>query len=730
MPNISIFRNVKDVYNPDNIELVQYLEDTRNGRWQDIVTQCRLIKDDKERKAFKETMPTATLSGLFSVRRDNSIIEHSSFISMDLDDIEDTDKIKDLLINDKYVYSCFISTSGFGLRVLFKINPKKHRESFLGISKYLLDTYDIMCDPNGINTSKPYLVSFDPYLYISDDDVPIFTNYPKETFIKKIPDFVHTAGDFEEIYKNVIGRNINICEEYSDWLKVCFALAEQFGEAGRAYFHGVSSCSPKYKWERTDKQFSYCLKAKGSGVNISSFYYLCKIHGVAIVSEQTKTIVRATKNGKKAGLSKEQIIENLVKFSNIANSQDVVSKVFDSKDDDEEEEDSIIDQLEMYLANNYSLRMNEVSGYIENGKKRLSPNDLNTIFIGAKKMFGKLDYQLMMRLLKSDFVPSYNPFFEFFGSDGIPVELPPIPIEKTEKIESPLIDKLAECIENNDPAYTKYFLRKWIISIVSAAHKVHSPLLLCLLGEKQGTGKTEFFRRLLPKELSDYYAESKLDKEKDDEILMTQKLIIMDDELSGKSKQDNLKLKNITSKQYFSLRRPYGDQNEDLMRLAVLCGTSNQLEILSDTTGNRRIIPIEVININKQLYNSIDKSELFMEAFKLYKKKVDWRITGEDIVYLNNDQEKYETLSIERELIQKYFDKGSTPLSASEIKVEIEQLTHQKLNIKTIGMELSKLSFTRKSVRIKDQSMKKWMVCRINRNNGEFNPEGEIVQDF
>ena len=101
---------------------------------------------------------------------------------------------------------------------------------------------------------------------------------------------------------------------------------------------------------------------------------------------------------------------------------------------------------------------------------------------------------------------------------------------------------------------------------------------------------------------------------------MTENLIIMDDELGGKSKQDNMKLKNITSKQYFSLRRPYGDHNESILRLAVLCGTSNQLEILSDATGNRRIIPIEVLNINKVLYNSIDKKELFMEAFKLYKK--------------------------------------------------------------------------------------------------------------
>ncbi len=235
----------------------------------------------------------------------------------------------------------------------------------------------------------------------------------------------------------------------------------------------------------------------------------------------------------------------------------------------------------------------------------------------------------MIRLLKSDFIEIYNPFYEFFGSDGVAVELPAIPIDNGNRFQSPLIDKLAETIENNNPSFTGFFLRKWMVGAISAVHKDHSPLLLCLLGA-QNTGKTEFFRRMLPKTLQQYYAESKLDKEKDDELLMTENWIIMDDELGGKSKQDSQKLKNITSKQWFSLRRPYGDHNEKILRLAVLCGTSNYNEILSDETGNRRIIPIEVSNINKELYNSIDKKELWMEAFRLYKEGFDWRITSND----------------------------------------------------------------------------------------------------
>jgi hypothetical protein len=720
MPKVSIFKNVENVQNPLNMELQEYLEHTRDGFWEDITTKCRLLKGD-ERKAFKKTMPTTTLSGEFTYRADNGLVSHSGIIAIDLDHVQDLPAVKRVLENDKYVLSVFMSTSGDGLRVLFKIDPKKHQEAFRGISTYLYEQYGLIADPNGVNVSKPYIVSFDPYLYINMDwnKVSTFKRYPKETPIKRMTDFVHTAGDFEKIMKQITGRCVNICEEYQDWLKVGFAICEQFGEAGRGYFHDVSRFSPKYRAVTTDKQYDACMKARGTTkVNISTFYYLAKIHNISIVSEQTRTIVRTTKNGKKAGLKKEQIVENLKKFSNITNADTVVDKIFEEQDDNEfsTDEESILYQLELFISNNYSLKMNEVTGYLEQNEHQLSPSDLNSIFIAAKKLIPKLDYNLMIRLLKSDFIETYNPFFKFFGSDGIPVMLPAIPLNDQPDPNSPLIDLLASCIKNEKPAFTLFFLRKWLVSVVSAAHKVHSPLLLCLLGS-QNTGKTEFFRRLLPKELSTYYAESKLDKEKDDELLMTENLIIMDDELGGKSKQDALKLKNITSKQYFSLRRPYGDHNEKILRLAVLCGTSNYNEILSDPTGNRRIIPIEVIDIDKELYNSIDKRDLFMEAFRLYKEGFDWRIGAKDVAYLNTDSVKYEQVVKERELIDKYFKPGDdVRLSSTEILVEIEILTHQRLNLSIIGREMERLKFDRKTTRVGGATPKKWCVIRTNRD--------------
>lgn len=725
MPQVSLFGKVDSIYNPQHLDLIECLEQTRDGKWEDLVLECRLIKDKKQRDLFKDTMPRITFSGKFNVRADKSLDEHSGVINMDFDGLENISAIRKKIQEDKYIFAVFVSTSGNGLRVLFRIEPDKQREAFLAISKYMYDNYELVADPAGGALSRSFIVSFDPFLYLNPnyEKVPIYNKYIKETPIKKIANFVHTEGDFGEIVKQIVARRVNICETYADYLKVCFAISEQFGEAGRQDFHAVAQFSQKYNFKKSDKQYDYCLKARGSGerVNISTFYYLAKVNNINIVTEQTKIIVRNTKNGKRAGLKKEQIIENLKKFNNIENSQLVVDALYDSNTEYMDEEESILEQLEMFISNNYSLLMNDVTGFLEDKGKRLTQSDLNSVFISAKKMITKLDYPLMMRLLKSDFIPSYNPFFDFFESDGIPVQLPAIPIPLDKEPDCPLIDKLAKSIVNDNPSYTLFFVRKWIVSIISSAHKVHSPLLLCLLGG-QNTGKTEWFRRLLPAELRDYYAESKLDKEKDDEILMTENLVIMDDELGGKSKSDNLKLKNLTSKQYFSLRRPYADHNEKILRLAVLCGTSNSKKILTDSTGNRRIIPIEVLNIDKELYNSIDKKELFLEAFRLYKEGFDWRITQADISFLNKDQEDYQMEVAENELILRYFAPEDNPnstarrFSTTDIKVELERLTGQKLSLVSIGVQLENNGFQKKSTRISaTKTPKLWLAKRVNR---------------
>lgn len=733
IPNISYFEDFYSIENPDNIPLDVFLSFVKDGTYQDPIFHLRSEKDKKKRNKIKEHLPGVTFSGLFSCRKDDGLIEHSGFICIDVDDLEDVESTKQLLIGgdqpDKFIYSCFYSTSGTGLRILFRIKPEKHRESYYGISAYLMRNYGLITDPQSMVPSRSFCITYDPDLYLASHHVPIWTEYPKEKKLsKKDLNFVYDEGDFKSILNQILDRKLNICEEYQDYLKVGFALSNKFGEAGREYFHSICQFSEKYTYRKVDRQYDYCLRSQGLRIAaISTFYWYAKNAGVQVTSERTIFIKKVTISGKSAGLKPSQIVQNLAK-QNIIDCEKLVEDIYNNAT--VSGGDTMIDELEMFISANYNFKRNEITRYIERDGKPMSQSDMNSVFISAKKQIEKLDYYLMDRLLLSDFIPTYNPligYFKSLGGEHEIVKLEDAKIDVEERVknyDSPIIDLLSKTIINDCPAYTNYFLRKWLVGIVSAAFKVHSPLVFVLLGANQGVGKTEWFRRLLPEKLQKYYAESKLDAGKDDEILMTQKLLISDDELSGKSKRETTRLKELTSKQYFSLREPYGRNNVDLLRIAVLCGTSNIKEILSDSTGNRRIIPIPVEDIDRDLYNSIDKEELFREAYRLFVSGFDWRIvTKSDISYLRQNEGEYEMINMERELISKYYERPNAEnnlecerVTATDIKVELEFLTRQRCSLDQIGKQMAKLGFVQKSTRMPDGSCpKKWVVKKINR---------------
>jgi hypothetical protein len=616
---------------------------------------------------------------MFNKRDDNSISKHSGYIGIDIDELVNPEEIKEKLRYDKYVVAIFTSVSGRGLCVVFHINGGKHREAFQGLSQYLYESYGIVVDPTSINVSRARFVSYDPHIFISAN-YDKFLIYPKEKPPKKIEKVVFDKDDFGNILKEIVSRRLNLCENYHDWLRIGFAISHRFGEVGREYFHIVSQYSSKYQSNATDRQYSACIKHHGRNeATIATFYYYCKNAGVPLYSERTKKIVHTASSGKKGGLTMQKVAENLKTFENIDDAEDLIKQVFEN--DIAIHEDGLIPELELWLRQNYDFKRNAITLYIENGNSVLKNKDFNSVWIAGKKIFPELSFELLDRLINSDFVPTYNPFLDFIEE------------HKDRKPEG-LIDKFWGCIKTKDTDYVKYFGKKWLVGIIASIHGDHTPLMPVLSGAKQNTGKTQFFRRFLPVALKKFFAESKLDAGKDDAILMTQKLVICDDEMGGKSKKENKLLKELTSKEVFSLREPYGRNNVDLVRLAALCGTSNDNELLNDPTGNRRIIPMHVYSIDFDVYNAIDKIELFMEAYHLWKTGYAYQLTDKEIEYLGQDKVSFEVTCMEKELIQKYFEVGEEEhMSASEIKIYLDNKTNQKLILDKVGKELKSLGF-------------------------------------
>lgn len=674
---ISLFKDVRHNSSHTEMSVSDFLSDIKNGKWINEVISFR------NGEIEKKSLPAATLSGTFAKRSISGLIEHSGFICIDIDK-QNPQTIKNLLKNDIYCYAAWTSISGGGVACLFKINPKKHRESFEGLSEYLYKKYEIIIDQSCRDVCRMRIISYDTEIYINEG-AKKFTLYPekKPTALTKLPKTIFVRSDFDDIINQITSRHIDIVPNYPQWLDCCFALTEQFGEGGRHYFHLISRIGAKYKPDKCDKQFDACLRHKGSGITIGTFYWYCKNSGIEIMSDKTKIIASTATTAWKGSRTIDDTIKLLSEVEGISaeESRDIVNQVFENKID-VKAGDSPIDDLEQWIRQNMDIRLNEVTNKHESNGKVLEDKDYNSFFLDAKRTLPKLEYSLFEKMINSNRIPVYNPIKTWISEH-----------DREDFMDTMALDKLIRTIKSPQPdEYIKFALTKWCAGIMDAIFEKAPPLMLILLGGIS-TGKTEFFRRLLPDDLKRFHADSKLDEGKDDSILMTQKLIILDDEMAGKSKKESAKFKSISSRDTFSLRRPFGRSNVDLKRLAMICATTNEYEVIERPSENRRMLPIEVESIDYELYNSIEKSELFMDIYYLWKEgEINSTMSKKDIEFLAKNTTKYNAPISEQEMISTFFYPPLPERKNNCVFMTIVQIKHFMVSKSSDFVTLNKLS--------------------------------------
>jgi predicted P-loop ATPase len=705
---ISSYKNIHDKQDID-IEIDSFLEGVQSGRWQDIALEVRNAPSKEVKDAIKKRAPLVTPSGSFSERKVDCLRKHSGFIAIDIDNLDDPAAVKERIGADPYLYSTFISISGKGLCLIIKIDGTRHLDAFNGIAAYLYNEYQLIVDQSGKDVSRARFVSYDPFLLLNTKSATFKKYLPKKKE-QKHPKVMFIKTDFDAMIKQMDDKGLNLCEDYSDWVRICYALVSEMQEEGRNHFHTLSSHSSKYNSLDCDSQFDACLKnhseTKAKKSSIGTLYFHAKQNGIDIYSEHTKAIARFTTSQKAAGLSKEAIIETLEKQGGYSaeDSKEIVEQIVSK--DIKFKSDSVSTDIAAFV-NTYNLKKNLITRRIELDGKAIDDSDLNSIFLDSKAVFKESTKDLITSIIFSNRIPTYNPLHEFFEQE----------LFEYDNDNWPNLRKLMSSVITNQE-HAEYFILTWLLSVVASAYGHHSALVLVFCGPKQGTGKTHWFRYLLPKELRYLYAESKMDAGKDDEILMCGKIIINDDEYGGKSKKEEKRLKELTSKEYINVREPYGRVSTDLKRLAVLCGTSNETQILSDPTGNRRILGILVEYINHDMYNSCDKVGLWRELFCMYQMGANFKILGDDILKLNQSTEMFKLSTPEEDLIHKKLTPGSATsfgewMSLTDIQQYLMADTKiNYLNNYRIGSLLTALGFPKEKKRRGDSVILHYYVSK------------------
>jgi hypothetical protein len=281
-----------------SFDAIAVIETIRSKAYELEVSRLRNATDDSVRKVLKNALPYVTWSGVFTKRQNDCLTDHSGLLCIDFDHLPDLDNSSAQIAADKYTFARFTSPGGEGLKILVRIDPDRHLDSFLALEKHYLENYGLVVDKSGKDVARACFLSYDPYAYVNKDAEEFPLEPPVNKGIKPLlkdpePSAPSQAEPVQAQKLNrkeldrvmfaieiIEGMKIDITSEYDDWLKIAFALST-LGETGRDLFHRVSVFSPKYEFEVADSKFSECLKNRSRIRSCTPFFRIAEDYGIS-----------------------------------------------------------------------------------------------------------------------------------------------------------------------------------------------------------------------------------------------------------------------------------------------------------------------------------------------------------------------------------------------------------------------------------------------------------------
>lgn len=169
---VTIFKSVTDVSTGFNRDVFVALDRIREGKSKDIVEQIRTLPKEQTDK-LKKSLSGVCFNGSFRYRNISGLIQHSGLMVIDLDKFDTFESAidaKNQLIKDNYIFSCWISPSGKGVKALIKIPREEgnHKGYFSSFGNHLDHPN---WDNSGSDVARFCFESYDPEIYINTESI-------------------------------------------------------------------------------------------------------------------------------------------------------------------------------------------------------------------------------------------------------------------------------------------------------------------------------------------------------------------------------------------------------------------------------------------------------------------------------------------------------------------------------------------------------------------------------
>lgn len=232
--------------------------------------------------------------------------------------------------------------------------------------------------------------------------------------------------------------------------------------------------------------------------------------------------------------------------------------------------------------------------------------------------------------------------------------------------DSKILEGFARRYFDSEQAIHQIALVKFLISAVARAYEPGCQVDAALILQgSQGTGKSTFFRTLAsPDWFDDSFGNA---NDKDERLKLHCAWMLEWAELESIFKRKDVsQVKAFITTKIDKIRPPYGRSVETMARSSVFCGTTNQTDFLSDSTGNRRfwVIPVEKEIDIAQLKK--ERDQIWAAATALYKSGQIWHLTSDESGLMSESRKQYEATDTWEDTILDWLE-GKEEVSVQDI---------------------------------------------------------------
>ena len=239
-----------------------------------------------------------TPSGIFKkgTRSVKTLESHSGIVVIDIDGVKPKETLLNIIEHfetDPSVVMIFISPSGTGIKILFRIHPiplnaDEHKAAYQTIVEHVdkfrnePDTPAFEVDTGGSDVSRLCFLAFDPHAYYNEYAVPI--QWDREKYLNDIEESkaqqkeidtetpTHDTDTFDVACLDYIPQKI--IDRYPTWIEIGMGIKNAGGtvhdwiQASRKSIH-FDAAECEEKWDTF----------KGSGITVATLYFYAKQGG-------------------------------------------------------------------------------------------------------------------------------------------------------------------------------------------------------------------------------------------------------------------------------------------------------------------------------------------------------------------------------------------------------------------------------------------------------------------